>query len=61
MALASLEGEEEVTARANAKFFSSVEGLFSLNQEDAVEGLFVVTEPSLKLARVVKQPVMVSQ
>ena len=59
MALASLQGEEEVTARANARFFSSVEGLFSLNEEDAVEGLFVMTEPRLRLARVQKEPVPV--
>ncbi len=52
MALASLEGEQEAAARANARFFTSVEGMFSLDQEDAVEGLYVVTEPRLRLERV---------
>ena len=52
MALASLQGEEEHAARDNARFFSSVEGLFSLNEEDAVEGLYVTTKPRLRLARV---------
>jgi hypothetical protein len=52
MALASLHGEEEHAARENARFFSSVEGLFSLNEEDAVEGLYVTTKPRLRLARV---------
>ena len=52
MALASLKGEEVQAARANARFFSSVEGLFSLNEEDAVEGLFVSTKPYLHLAHV---------
>ena len=52
LALASLKGEQQQAARANARFFSSVEGLFSLNEEDAVEGLFVSTKPYLRLARV---------
>lgn len=51
-ALASLEGEELEAARANARFFSSVEGLFALNEEDAVDGLYVTTSPGLRLARV---------
>ena len=51
-ALAALEGEELKAARANARFFSSVEGLFSLNEEDAVDGLYVTTCPGLRLARV---------
>jgi flavin-dependent dehydrogenase len=51
-ALAALEGEELEAARANARFFSSVEGLFALNEEDAVDGLYVTTSPGLRLARV---------
>lgn len=51
-ALAALEGEELEAARANARFFSSVEGLFALNEEDAVDGLYVTTTPGLRLARV---------
>jgi flavin-dependent dehydrogenase len=50
--LAALEGEELEAARANARFFSSVEGLFALNEEDAVDGLYVTTTPGLRLARV---------
>jgi flavin-dependent dehydrogenase len=51
-ALAALEGEELEAARANARFFSSVEGLFALNEEDAIDGLYVTTNPRLRLARV---------
>jgi flavin-dependent dehydrogenase len=51
-ALAALEGDELEAARANARFFSSVEGLFSLNEEDAVDGFYVTTTPCLRLARV---------
>lgn len=51
LALATLEGEEEQAARENARFFTSVEGLFSLNEEDAVDGLYVTTKPYLRLAR----------
>jgi len=50
--LESLQGEELQTARDNARFFSSVEGLFSLSEEDAVEGLYISTQPNLRLARV---------
>jgi flavin-dependent dehydrogenase len=50
--LASLEGDSKAAAQANARFFSSVEGLFSLNQGDAVQGLYITTEPNLHLARV---------
>ncbi len=49
-ALASLQGEDLKAARDNARFFSSVEGLFALNQEDAIDGLYVQTKPRLKLA-----------
>lgn len=52
MKLAALEGGELKKARDNANFFSSVEGLFSLNEADAVEGLYVSTQPVLHLARV---------
>jgi flavin-dependent dehydrogenase len=52
MKLASLEGEEKDKARANARFFSSVEGLFALSAEEAIEGIYVVTRPVLGLARV---------
>jgi flavin-dependent dehydrogenase len=51
-ALASLEGEELEEARENAQFFSSVEGLFALNETEAIDGLYVTTEPRLRLARV---------
>jgi flavin-dependent dehydrogenase len=50
-ALASLDGTERAAADANARFFTSVEGLFALNEEEAVEGLFVVTSPRLGLSR----------
>lgn len=52
MALASLDGDARDAADANARFFNSVEGLFSLGKEDAVEGLYVETHPRLRLARV---------
>jgi hypothetical protein len=54
--LASLDGESKETARANANFFSSVEGLFALNEQDAVDGLYIVTQPQLKLGRVRSEP-----
>jgi hypothetical protein len=50
--LASLQGEELEKARANAKFFSSVEGMFSLNEDEAIDGLYVAETPGLHLARV---------
>lgn len=49
--LAALENEERQAAQDNARFFSSVEGLFALNEADAVGGLYVATEPYLHLAR----------
>lgn len=52
MELASLDGERRVAAAANAQFFTSVEGLFALNEEEAVDGLYVTTTPRLHLARV---------
>jgi hypothetical protein len=51
-ALAAVEGEAEKAVRDNAEFFSSVEGLFALNKADAIDGLYISTSPSLKLARV---------
>lgn len=56
LALASLEGEAKEQARENGRFFSSVEGLFALNEEDAIEGLYVATAPTLRLARVQPTP-----
>jgi len=50
-ALASLNGESKQQAEANARFFSSVEGLFSLSSDEAIDGLYVTTEPRLHLAR----------
>ena len=49
--LASLVGERQDQANANARFFTSVEGLFAFNEDEAVEGLFVAAEPRLRLAR----------
>lgn len=49
--LAALKGESLKTAQENAKFFSSVEGLFALDQEEAIDGLYVATMPHLHLAR----------
>jgi hypothetical protein len=51
MALASMDGEERQRAQDNGRFFSSVEGLFALNEDEAVEGLYVTTTPCLRLAR----------
>jgi flavin-dependent dehydrogenase len=51
-ALASMNGEEVESARQNARFFSSVEGMFSLDESDAVDGLFVSTTPNLHLHRI---------
>jgi hypothetical protein len=50
--LENLSGEQLEAARENARFFSSVEGFFALSQEDAIDGLYIRTEPSLKLERV---------
>jgi flavin-dependent dehydrogenase len=49
--LATMDGDTWQAASANARFFSSVEGLFSLNEEEAIEGLYVATQPNLHLAR----------
>ena len=51
MALAKMEEKEKEAAAANARFFSSVEGLFAIDSEEAVDGLYVVTHPRLGLAR----------
>lgn len=49
--LETMEGEKLVAAHHNADFFSSVEGLFSLDEQDAIDGLYVATQPYLHLAR----------
>ncbi len=50
-ALAALDEKTRMNVRENNKFFSSVEGFFSLNEEDAIEGLFVATSPRPHLKR----------
>jgi flavin-dependent dehydrogenase len=50
-ALETATGEKLAEVRENANFFDSVEGLFSLNKEAAVDGLYVTAEPNLRLAR----------
>jgi flavin-dependent dehydrogenase len=50
MALAS-DAEVQQRAQENGRFLTSVEGLFALNEQDAVDGLYVATEPCLRLAR----------
>ena len=50
--LNSLDDEGRQAAESNANFFSSVEGLFSLNEADASDGLYVATTPHPHLARV---------
>jgi hypothetical protein len=52
MALANAKGDEKQAVDDNARFFSSVEGLFALNSADAVNGLYVMTLPRLGLTRV---------
>lgn len=51
MALATMEGADKERAQENGRFFTSVEGLFALNESEAVDGLFVTTTPYLRLAR----------
>lgn len=51
MALASMQGDGRDRASASGRFFSSVEGLFALNESEAIEGMYVATEPWLRLAR----------
>jgi len=55
IALAEADPPTRQVAAENARFFTSVEGLFALNAEDAVDGLYVVTEPQLGLARAVPE------
>ncbi|PKN86004.1 MAG: FAD-binding protein [Chloroflexi bacterium HGW-Chloroflexi-8] len=50
--LANLDGEKLVSARENAQFFDSIEGIFSLNESDAVGGLYVSLFPRFGLTRV---------
>lgn len=52
MALANVKGEEKMAVDENARFFSSVEGLFSLDSADAVDGLYVTTYPRLGLTKI---------
>jgi flavin-dependent dehydrogenase len=56
LALSSLEGQAKAQARDNGRFFSSVEGLFALNEDEAIEGLYVATHPMLRLARAQPSP-----
>ena len=49
--LAAMDGETWQAATANARFFSSVEGMFALNEEEAINGLYVATQPRIHLAR----------
>jgi flavin-dependent dehydrogenase len=57
MALAAMDDEQRADARANGRFFTSVEGLFALSEADAIEGLYVATKPYPRLARVAGAPV----
>jgi flavin-dependent dehydrogenase len=50
-ALESADVPLREAADDNARFFTSVEGLFALNAEDAIDGLYIVTEPVLGLGR----------
>jgi flavin-dependent dehydrogenase len=54
--LAALVGARQEQVDANARFFTSVEGLFAMNEEEAIEGLFVAAEPQLRLVRASKPP-----
>jgi hypothetical protein len=51
-ALFSVSEENPTQVGENERFFSVVEGLPMLSPEAAVEGLYVVTKPRLRLARV---------
>jgi hypothetical protein len=51
-ALAHADGEMKEAVDDNANFFSSVEGFFSLNAEDAIDGLYVETSPRPHLKRI---------
>jgi len=50
--LATLQGDHSKEVNDNARFFTSVEGMFALNEEEAIEGLYVTAQPYLRLARV---------
>jgi hypothetical protein len=54
-ALVGLQGEKLNKARENANFFDSIEGLFALNESDAVGRLYVTASPKFGLARVMKR------
>jgi flavin-dependent dehydrogenase len=55
--LNSLDEDGRQAVESNANFFSSVEGLFALNEADAINGLYISTSPHLHLARVEPKPV----
>ena len=48
---ATQQKNQEITEK-NAQFFDAIEGFFSLSKAGAVDGLYVVTEPKLGLAKV---------
>jgi hypothetical protein len=50
--LAALQATEPTVTAANARFFNSVEGLFALDEREAVAGLYIKTKPVLGLSRV---------
>jgi 2-polyprenyl-6-methoxyphenol hydroxylase-like FAD-dependent oxidoreductase len=50
--LAALQAVEPTVTAANARFFNSVEGLFALDEKEAVAGLYIKTKPVLRLSRV---------
>ncbi|NTW43847.1 MAG: NAD(P)/FAD-dependent oxidoreductase [Anaerolineaceae bacterium] len=50
--LANMDGEKLVSARENAQFFDSIEGIFSLNESAAIGGLYVTLFPKFGLKRV---------
>jgi flavin-dependent dehydrogenase len=52
MALANVKGKDKQAVDDNARFFSSVEGLFSLDAADAVDGFYIATTPRLGLTRI---------
>jgi flavin-dependent dehydrogenase len=62
-ALASLDAQTRDQANANGRFFTSVEGLFALNETDAIEGLYISTDPHPRLARAhaVAEPVVTDE
>jgi len=51
-ALAGMQGEKLASVRENANFFDSIEGIFSINESEAIGGLYVTLVPTFGLARV---------